>query len=183
MQNHRQEHSLVASDLRINGIPCLANENLREVFDNICCTLNINTPEVKTIFRLQNKNNKNKNNSQDAVIMAKLMSPYDKNFFLKTLSGFRKSNKTHLMLKHIGLKSNTPIFINEHLNAHNDKIFQSALNMKKDHHLQSVFTMRGLVYVKNSITDKPICVEHLGRLDEFFLPQNSGAGFHNITGT
>ena len=92
MQNHRQKNSLVASDLRINGIPCLANENLREVFDNICCTLNINTPEVKTIFRLQNKNNKNKNNSQDAVIMAKLMSPYDKNLFLKTLSGFRKSN-------------------------------------------------------------------------------------------
>ena len=37
MQNHRQENSLVSSDLRINGIPCLANENLREVFDNICC--------------------------------------------------------------------------------------------------------------------------------------------------
>lgn len=182
MQNLRQENSLVACDLRINGIPCVENENLREIFDSICYTLNINTPEVKTIFRLQNKNNKNKNNSQDAVIMAKLMSPYDKNFFLKSLSGFRKSNKSQLMLKHIGFKSNNPFYINEHLTPHNYKIFQSALNMKKDHHLQSVFTMRGLVYVKNSITDQPICVEHLERLDEFFLPQHNGASFQSNNG-
>ena len=55
--------------------------------------------------------------------------------------------------------------------------------MKKDHHLQSVFTMRGLVYVKNSITDKPICVEHLGRLDEFFLPQNKTQQSTTISNT
>lgn len=39
-----QENSIVASDVRITGIPFYKNENLNEIFENMCNTLNINMP-------------------------------------------------------------------------------------------------------------------------------------------
>lgn len=54
----KQENSIVAHDLRINGIPRSNNENLFEMYRLICETIKINPPEVKEIFRVQiNKNN------------------------------------------------------------------------------------------------------------------------------
>lgn len=181
LQHLRQENSLVASDLRINGIPCYDNENLPEIFDDICYTLDIKTPSVKAIYRLQNKNNKNKSNSPDAVIIVKLMSPYDKNFMLKSIAGFRKATRGPLMIKHIGIKSgnsqrynsNDPIYINENLTSNNYNIFLSALRLKRSNHLRSVFTMRGLVYVKNDNTDQPLRIDDINQLNEFFLPCNN----------
>lgn len=181
MQNLRQENSLVACDLRINGIPFFENEDLLAIFDDICYTLNIPTPSVKAIYRLQNRNNKNKSNSPDAVIIAKLMSPYDKNVMLKSIAAFRKANRCPLMLKHIGYKSKStdryksddPFFIYENLTSNNYHIFVSALRLKKNNHLQSVFTLRGLVYVKNSSTDKPVRIDDVEQLNEFFLPSGN----------
>lgn len=181
LQNLRQENSLVACDLRINGIPFFDNENLEKIFDDICYTLNINTPSVKAIYRLQNRNNKNKNFSPDAVIIVKLMSPYDKNFILKSIASFRKTNRCSLTLRHIGYQSdnterfnsNNPIYINENLTSNNYNIFLSALRLKKNKNLQSVFTMRGLVYVKNESTEQPVRIDFIEQLDEFFLPPNN----------
>lgn len=181
LQHLRQENSLVACDLRINGIPFYDDEDLPGIFDDICHTLDIKTPSVKAIYRLQNRNNKNRNNSPDAVIIVKLMSPYDKNFLLKSLAGFRKANRCSLMLKHIGFKSGNseryksddPIYINENLTSTNYSIFISALRLKRSNHLRSVFTMRGLVYVKNDNTEQPVRIDNLQQLNEFFLPANN----------
>lgn len=94
----RQENSFVASDLRITGIPYNKNENLLAVFKQICDVLNIPTPAIKSLYRLQNHNNKDKDYSPNAVIIVKLCSPYDKNFILKCLANYRKANKTDLKL-------------------------------------------------------------------------------------
>lgn len=165
-QMQRQENSFVASDLRINGIPFKNDENLFGVFENICQVLNINTPAVKSIYRLQNHNNKHKAFSPDAVIMVKLFSSYDKNFILKTLAMFRKDNGSGLTLHHIGLGNDRPFYVNENLTLTNHKILQSALRLKKIKKLHSAFTLRGLVYVKLGKDDKPVRVEFMDELDD-----------------
>lgn len=171
-QLQRQENSLVASDLRINGIPYDKNENLYDILNLICCTLNISTPAVKSIYRLQNHNNKDRGFSPDAVIMVKLWSPYDKNFVLKSIANFRKLNKTSLLLNSIGFDSDRPFYINENLTMVNYKILQAAIKLKNVKRLKAAFTMRGIVYVKVDGNDPAIRVESLEELDNLFRSEN-----------
>lgn len=83
IQSIKHSNSIVACDLRINCVPFSPDEDLYKLFDIICTTLQISTPKLQSIHRLQTRNNKIKENSPDGVIIAKLMSPNDKNFLLK----------------------------------------------------------------------------------------------------
>lgn len=168
IQMQRQENSLIAFDLRINGIPYRKDEDLYGVFTTICNTLNINTPAVKSIYRLQNFNNKHKDDSPNAVIMVKLFSPYDKNFILKSIANFRKRVKTPLLLRHIGENCDLPFYVNENLTSSNFKILQSAEGLKKAKRLKSVFTMRGLIYIKINSDEDPVRLDSLEDLLNFF---------------
>lgn len=167
IQSLKNANSIVACDLRINGIPYTDQENLSQIFDTICKTISISTPPTKSIYRLQNRNNKAKDVSPDAVIIVKLFSPYDKNFFLKSLGIYKKINKTNLMLQHIGFQSQKTFNINENLTNTNYKIFREALTLKKRQILHSAYTFRGLVYVKRAKDDDPTCMADFEAL-EFF---------------
>lgn len=164
-KQQKMDNLQVACDLRINGVPYEDGENLFQLFDNLCETLSIATPTVKSIYRI---NNIRANNSKDTVIMVNLASPFDKNFVLKNISMFRKSNKSNLLLKHIGIGSDNPFYINENLTSHNYKIFQNALKLKKQKHLDAVFTLRGLVYAKLARTDPPTLIECIDQLTQLF---------------
>lgn len=167
-QIQRQENLAVSCDLRLNGIPYNKDENLHVHFENICKALNISTPGYKSIYRLQNKNNKEQN-SPDAVIIVKLLSPYDKNFVLKSLALFRKSFKTQLRLQHIGYNNNNcKVYINENLTSKNFKIFRTAMDLVKKNRLASAFTLRGLVYIKANTNDQPNRIEDIRELEMFF---------------
>lgn len=163
----KHENSLVACDLRLNGIPYNKDENLFSVFDSICKAINLPTPKLKSIHRLQNRNNTKNHNSPDAVIIVKLMSPYDKNFVLKCLASYRKDPNNKLLLNTIGFNSNTAFYINENLSNTNYKIFQEAIRLKKSKSIQSAYTFRGLVYVRRDVRDEPICIEHIDVLNGF----------------
>lgn len=173
IENLRNENAFVASDLRINGIPFTEGENLNHMFNGICEKINLTTLPVSSIFRLQNKNNKNRNNSPDAVIIVKLLSPYDKNFFLKSLSIYKKVNKIKcLPLSVAGFNSNNPIYINENLSNANYQIFQAAIRLKKSKHIISAYTFRGLVYVKTNNFCEPQCIDRMEALDFFRSREN-----------
>lgn len=163
----KNANSIVACDLRINGIPFTNQENLSAIFDRICKTINITTPQTKAIYRLQNKNNKAKEISPDAVIIVKLHSPYDKNFFLKSLGIYKKINKTNLMLKYLGFQTDKSFNVNENLTNSNYKILRAAITLKKRQTLHSAYTFRGLVYVKRLKDDVPTCIDHIDGLDLF----------------
>lgn len=167
-QLQRQENSLIASDLRINGIPFMDNENLFDIFNSICGQLKINTPAIKSIYRLQNYNNKHNAYSPDAVIMVKLFSPYGKNFVLKSVSSFRKTKNSPLLLNLIGFNSDRPFYVNENLTSSNHKILKSATARKKTKQLYSAYTMRGLVYVKLDKNEKPIRIDSAEELENLF---------------
>lgn len=186
LQTLKQENLFVACDLRINGVPYYENENLYNIFDTICEVINIPTPSVKAIYRLKNKNNKNKENSLDAVIIVNLMSPYDKNFVLKSLAIFKKNKNTsnnnnqnyiQLLLNDIGMGSDKPFYVNESLTAKNYKIFKDAQKLKKGRHIHSVYTFRGLVYVKRGGTDQPIRIDDIEQLRDFLPTSNSNDAF------
>lgn len=101
----RQENALVECEVRINGIPYVKDENLLNLFTNICGILNIRAPRLKSIHLHQNRNNTKIVDSSDAVIIANMMFPYDKNLFLKSVSGYKKLNNNLLCLDAIGLNS------------------------------------------------------------------------------
>lgn len=163
------ENKNVSCELRINEIPYNENENLFLIFEKICNTINISMPAIKTIYRLQNVNNKNKNNSKDAVIIVKMWSPYDKNYFLKSFTNFRKINKGfNFCLKHIGESSNNKFYINENLTQYNFNILRAANKLKKAHRIHSAFSLRGLIYVKIAADSNLIRIDEIEVLNDLF---------------
>lgn len=159
----QHENYAVASDLRIDGIPYYKNENLFNIFTTMCSNLNIETPNVRALYRL-----KNKKISPSPTILVKLASPYEKNFMLKTVSNYRRKNKDLLRLYLLNFDANNPFYINENLSQENYKIFNRALKMKKERTLCSVFTIRGIVHVLQNEADQPIRIECIDQLTEFF---------------
>lgn len=160
------ENQQVACDLRINGIPYDNGENLYQIFANICDTINISIPTIKAMYRMNNI--RNQNSAADPVIIVNLTTPSDKNFVLKNIARFRKSNNSKLILTHAGFDSNKPFYVNENLTSHNYKIFQNALKLKRQKHLESVFSLRGFVYVKRTGTDPPTLIENNEQLTQLF---------------
>lgn len=165
----KQENSVVAGGIRIRGIPYRDNENLINIFSNICNSLKIVTPQIENIYRLNKIYKENKPYSPtDEVIVAKLQSPYDKNFLLRTIANYRRKNETSLRQKHAGYDSDEPIYVNENLTPHNHKIFQAALKLKKDGLIKATFTDRGLIYIRKHDSEEPVFIEFIDQLKQFF---------------
>lgn len=168
-----QENRSVACDLRLNEIPYEQDENLDEIFFRICNTINISVPAIKTIYRLQNQNNKHSNISKDAAIIVKMWSPYDKNFFLKSLTNYRKINKDFsFCLRHIGFNSDNKFFVNENLTQSNFNLLRSAVRLKKKKIIHSAFSMRNLVYIKKTPNDPVMQIDDIQHLFRLFPGSN-----------
>lgn len=178
------ENASVSTELRINGIPYSRDENLCDIFAKICHKMNINVPAIMSIFRLQNQNNKHKQNSPNAVIIVQMMSPYDKNFFLKSLAEVRKSqNNFSLRLHDLGYNSDSVFYVNENLTRNNYIVFQNAMKLKKDKLIHGTFTMRGLVYIKQTPTAQPIQIDNIDELNGFFRATVADANPDNANTT
>lgn len=169
----KKDNSVVAASIRITGIPCTNDENLHNIFGNICNTINIAVPKIINIYRLNKIQNNNETRTpKNEVIVVNLETPYEKNFLLKSLSKYRKDNKLVLCQNHFGFESNKPVYINENLTPHNHRIFKEALHMKRNKKIKSAFTLRGLVYIKKFESDEPILIEFLEELMDTFRENN-----------
>lgn len=172
IQSQKHSNSLIACDLRINSVPFTTNENLYDIFNKICQTVSIPTPQLQSIHRLKNKNNKNNLNSPDGVIIAKMMTPYDKNFVLKAINAYQKQNK-NLPLSVLGFEPDDKsknFYVHENLTNGNFKILREAVSYKKQKRLHSAYSFRGLVYIKKNTNDDPICIESIDELNSLFRP-------------
>lgn len=149
-----------------------------DIFCSICETIKTTVPAIKSIYRLQNLNNKKQTFSRDAVIMVKMCSPYDKNFFLKSLASFKKHNKDFsFRLRHIGFNSDNKFYINENLTKTNFQIFRAAVRLKKKNRIYSVFTMRGFVYIKKTAEDNAMEIDDIELLYNLFPDSEMGDAF------
>lgn len=164
------ENTAVACDLRIDGIPYVKNENLNAVFFNMCSSLSIETPNVRTIYRL-----KTKTFLPAPTILVKLWSPYDKNFVLKTVTNYRRQTNDLLRLYLLNFDANNPFYVNENLSQSNYKTFNKALKMKKERKLCSVFTIRGIVHVRKNEADEPIRIDDIELLENLFRDDGKDA--------
>lgn len=176
----KQDNIAVACDMRLHGVPVNSDENLLEIFNTLCKTLNIEPPVCKTITRLKNNNNaQNKSSFIDAPIIIKLTTPQDKNFMMRTIAEFRNTTKDLLRLHHLGFQSAVPIYINECLSKENHTILKKAITYKKHKQVHAAFTRRGLVYVRRSHNDVPVCINSHRMLEQLIcaegrVVQNSG---------
>lgn len=174
----QQENYPVSSEIRINEIPFVENENLTNIFCNICNIINTPIPNIKSIYRLRNQNNKHKRNSRDGVIIVKFWSAYDKNFLFKSLANHRKLNKGFAFrLRDIDFNSDSKFYLNENLTKSNFDIFKAAIRLKKNKIICSAFTMRGFVYIKKQINDDPMQVDEIERLNQLFPGQDDQVAY------
>lgn len=161
----KHENSSVACDIRINGVPYLDNEDLPRMFHNLCESLQINTPPIKSIFRLLHT--RSGRNNVDPTIIVKFSTPYQRNLILKSISNFIRRKKEPLKLFILGFDANVPFYVNENLTPLTYGIFLQALRLKRDKHIDSVYTKRGKVNVKLRNSDE-FCqistIEHLNKL-------------------
>lgn len=179
----KQDNSIVAYDIRITNVPTEQNENLYDLYFRLCEAVNISPPNVKTIYRVKinrnnrnnynNKNNQNNSKTRDAAIIVKFKCPYDRNFVLKTITSFIKTNKAPLQLNVIGFKSSVPFFVNENLTPENHRIFLKAYGLKKQGIISSVFTNRGHVFIKQLNEEDPIYIYEIDQLNQLFRMQSS----------
>lgn len=159
----QQENSAVSCELRIEGIPYYEGENLYNILCIMCSSLNIEIPNVSAIYRIRNRNN-----TTAPTILIKLMSSYEKNYVLKSVSNYRRKNKDLLRLYLLNFESNEPFYVNENLSRTNYQIFNKAMKLKKQNTLFSVFTVRGIVHVIKNEADQPVRIEFITELDELF---------------
>lgn len=167
-----QENLNVSYNLRICGVPYTENENLFDLYSNLCNFLNMPQPNIKSIQRIRSKTDKkNKNSASDGVILVKFFSPQERNFVLRSIANYKRDCKTQLTLDILGKKSNTVFYVNEDLTNRNYKILQAAVKLKNKSIISAAFTMRGLVYVKTSHGSRAIRIDSLEKLDSnFFRP-------------
>jgi len=163
------ENIAVASELRIHGVPIKEQENLTDVFNNICVTVGVTAPAVQNIRRLNATNN---GTITDGPILVKLSSPYARNLVLKSIAAFRRENKMDLNLSLIGYQSSEPVYVNEHLTRHNHTILKAALKLKKQRKIYAAYTRRGIVYIKHKKDDNAMPINLLNQLS--FMSNDDG---------
>lgn len=169
----KQENAIVACDVRINGIPStnIYKDNLYIIYEKICEAIQITPFSVKCIYRV--KNTKSRKNIEDAPIIIKFESPYDRNFFLKKITTHIKTSNDLLRLSHIGfIETTEPFYVNENLTPENHRIFIEARRLKRDNLISSAYTNRGLVYIRQLGCEESIHIDAIGNLRNLFRFQN-----------
>lgn len=165
----KQENSIVACDIRITGVPSNKDENLYTFYEKICEAVKISPFAVKTIYRVVRT--KRRKNIEDADIIVKFLSPYERNYFLNIITSYMKSTEDVLRLNLIGFDSSTPFYINENLTPDNHRILIRARHLKREGKISSAYSYRGLIYIRKLGSDESLLIDDTEQLDQLFPPQ------------
>lgn len=161
---HREQ---IITDALLHGVPQTADENLADMFNTLCTSIKcpaISTP--KQIFRMKPRTNST--NSTDAAIIIKFQSVADKITLLKSINDMYTTSKQTLCLRHLGMVSDSRIYLNESLTPYNRIILRKAFQLKRQNpnKLSSVFTRNGCVYVRLTPKGKAFRIDHSTDLDQ-----------------
>lgn len=143
-----------SSDLLLNGIPWIENENLMDIYSSICTTIGFRAKDytLLSIFRLKKAN-------QNPTIILKFISPQAKSEFYFCYLKFRK-----LSLIHLGFETDLRVYVTESLTPINSEYFKFALELRKKGLLHKVYTHNCLVFVKKSSEADPIKISSIQQL-------------------
>jgi len=107
----------------IHGIPCMADENLRTIFNSLCFALNITpTPRPLDIFRV--RPGKAASSIVDPAILIKLKHLGDKAKILEAIGQHRRDKKPQPNLQMLGFDSEALFYVNEQLTRENYELFR-----------------------------------------------------------
>lgn len=144
------ERRLRLKDVVIKGVPRLDQDNLMEIFVNICKAVSFKHEApyaIDNILRLNygNKKQTKKTNGNFPVILVTFTSLYLRNHFMKQYFLYKK-----LCLSDIGYSQGSEhrIYVCDNLSAYHNSIYKAAVSMKSSKNLDMVTIRSGFVFVK-----------------------------------
>lgn len=138
----------------------MPDENLKNIFNRLCYTLDLNPPALKNVFRTHRRNN-----TDDPPVILQFASVRERNTVLKAVAIYRKQSNRSLCLHDLGFEgSNSKVFVNESLTQRNRSLLQHAVRMKKRKQLFAVYTKFGSVFIKISAKGESVAVDDLNSL-------------------
>lgn len=146
------------NDLLLYGVPFTLNEDLKDLFYQICDTIGFITMDftLMSIFRAKTKN------KQQTIVIKFISASFRNDFYIKYLK-FKD-----LSLQHLGIDSNDRIFIKESLSKTNLDLFQKTLKTKLDGKIEKVFTRNGLVYIRRTASsdmERIYCLQQICEIE------------------
>lgn len=140
------------------GIPYLANENLRDHLLCIAQAIGFDTDKLSHVQCKRLRSGSLTNGDQCFTLLQFSMPCLRDEFFAKYLS------KRDLGLKHIGIKSERRIFINENLTMNAREIKRAALKLRRENKVTVVSTKLGIVYVKKTTDGPAVAITSIDQL-------------------
>lgn len=180
LARQRRQHQLC-----ISGIPVLANEDIKSIFERICVIIEFNTAdsasynvfrfkqspkldkvEVRTT-RLKSKSNAKVNdvnvstNKFSQLIIVQFSNAIDKSTFW-----FKYLVNPKFNLNALQIDGNARVWISEHLTKRNYAIFRKCGELRRAGKICKYFTKNGLCYVCIKSGDSPNIASNEAELNE-----------------
>lgn len=154
------------NELKLIGIPTIANENLADTFTKLANVIGYDTTNPSNIPATTRMITRNKITNEMALaptIILKFAANHMKEAFYSLY--LRLLPKKKLSAKDLGFTVENRIIIGENLSQHNHELFIAASNMKRDKKLSQVFTVNGIVNVKMQKGGKTHEIRHKQQLE------------------
>jgi hypothetical protein len=142
-----------SNDLIARGVPVLADENVKSLYDTIAVLIGYDATTTPRAH-VQRLGRKQPNSKIEPPILISFTCRLDKvEFYRKYFANVKK-----LTLSALGFQSTSRFYLSENLTKQNQKIFSEALKLKKANKLHTVSTASGIVWVRQKKDDaaKPI---------------------------
>lgn len=142
------------NNIRISGIPDSVNDLPNTIFNKICRKLEVNIDTLH-INAYKTKGG--------AFVIVNLLNQSNKLKLLKKMK-----EKKSLMVEEVfeGIKSNSQIYINDHLTHYNNNLFQTAFRAKKEGKLSFVSSTGGKIRVKKEADGQTVFITNQRMLND-----------------
>lgn len=148
------------NELKINGIPHTANENLYAIFCSIAKLVGFDTSDPMNkpeLVRMQKQSTHNNDFIPLPLIIVKFVANHIRNKFYGLY--LAKASKEPILSEQIGLPKGNTVRIGEVLTPHNQAIFTEAIKLKRDKKIVKVKTVDGIVQIKSSQAERFVSVK------------------------
>lgn len=161
------------TSMELKNVPRKSSENRDDLINmmlSLSKTVNLDmcVRDIKDIFRLKSRNDKEKN----PPIIVELGSTLMRTDLLKKTKEFNIKNKTKLQAKHLGLTSSedSPIYIAEHMTSKGARLFFLSRDLAKTKNYKYCWTAFGRVFVRKDDTSKIICIQNEAQVHQLLQP-------------
>lgn len=148
-------------NIEIHGIQENKNENLKQLFGQLCNSINICVPEayVQTCRRVASLD---KTAQRPRNVLITLSSPRVREDVLAAVANYNKTHKEKLNTSHFGIQgTKSNVYISEHLSLECKKLFREARKAGKEKDFKFVWVKRGNIFVKKNESSMPILIKNM----------------------